>query len=679
MSFFASSLVAALTRREVWLISAAALCLFACDREVERPGQLMVTIDTDMALPDEIDEIYVRVEAAGKLIHAQPYRVGRLAEALMPATLDIASESGSRGPVTVQVAGRRTTDDGLEWRTYRELTTTVAPGRIARLHMPLQWLCKGQAKSANERGSENVQMQRPKSTCDSGFACRAGECEKVDIKQSTLPDFAPEDVFGGGDTAESGSCFDTVACMARGITTEPDSDCRIPMPDIARDRINVALRVSNEGICDADKLNCFVPLDQDAHEGWRVDGDALQLPPAVCTKMQEGRVRAVIVADACETKTNAVPTCGLWSNVMKGEAGEYRPDAEPVPSATIVLTLPGSADKKNTRCCPLMPSGDKLFACVCNASSATVFAIDPAKSSFMSVGAFNPSTPPAEPLAAAVQGNSLYWADAQEVRRTPLLGSEELALGFGIPMPAGFYLKGTLLVDDDTIFALSSGAKSTADEAVQLYAMPRDAMGEKRTIAMGSKPVFQFDQSADAVYLALDLDQSQGDKTRRVSSIVRVDKQTSQRTTVMPERVVMIADLQRGGYVGAKVDGDAVFALFEDAEAASPKAELQSIAVRAQSTAPRTLYELPLTGTKPRFSILGILDGQVLLTRNEVDADGKLLGSTLLMAAADGSALRVIADWNDEYPLDGLGVDGDRIYWLTSKGRLYALPRSVLK
>jgi hypothetical protein len=49
------------------------------------------------------------------------------------------------------------------------------------------------------------------------------------------------------------------------------------------------------------------------------------------------------------------------------------------------------------------------------------------------------------------------------------------------------------------------------------------------------------------------------------------------------------------------------------------------------------------------------------------------------MVSIAGGDARLAADFVRDFPLDGFGVDAERIYWLNSSGALYTLPRSVLQ
>jgi hypothetical protein len=290
----------------------------ACEREVEQPGQLVLAIDTDMAIPAQIDSLHIEVEAHGEIEFRNEYAIGPK-RATLPATLTLVSRDIGDAPVSVRVAGSKLGADGMEWRTFRETVTTVPSDRIATLRMPLQWLCKGQVEAMEDGNDSPLHRERPQSTCGSGNTCRAGKCEASDVDGESLSDYRAADLYGGGDTPEEGSCFDTVACMEGANPATPDADCTIERPDA--DPFNVALRVVDDGICDADASNCYVPLNADDPEGWQLEGERVKLPPAVCEKLSQGAVRAVLISDTCKRKTEQVPACGPWSDVPKGKAG----------------------------------------------------------------------------------------------------------------------------------------------------------------------------------------------------------------------------------------------------------------------------------------------------------------------------------------------------------------------
>lgn len=300
------------------LLFAAATALPSCSSDAEPPkGQLMVTVQTDMPIPKDVDSIRIEISTYGNLLFGNDYAVGS-SGLLIPATLAIVAGEDPSAPVHIRLISRQKN----KVRTLREAVTTVPPDRIGILRMPIQWLCDGQAKEVGD------QVQ---STCPEGQTCVAGRCEDRKIDSKTLETYAPELVFGGGSGRGDGSCFDTVPCFSQGSGAEVDvSSCSITKPVNAGKGTNVALVMppGSDGICGPDA--CLIPLDGESPEGWRTENGQIALPPAVCDHLEAGKIVAVAVTTACETKTTRVPTCGPWSSVTEqpGSFDAGAPDVE---------------------------------------------------------------------------------------------------------------------------------------------------------------------------------------------------------------------------------------------------------------------------------------------------------------------------------------------------------------
>ena len=412
-----------------------------CAQTAETPGQLVVTFQTDMAMPEQIDNLLVLVTRHGRVDYMFPYPVGPASgEYRVPGTLTLVAAKDGTGPITVTVAGSRNNT----WRTFREVVTTIPAARIAELRMPVQWLCNESAMPqpvSTPDGMGGV-VTHVLSNCDDGTTCKAGSCVPNTIDSSTLPDFASENVFGGAADAKDGQCFATLECLSPGAVVAPDpDDCTIAKPDTDDDHINVGLRVADGGICDATNgmsTTCFVPLDRDDVEGWRFtpDGERLILPPAVCGRIVERKVLAVYTSTLCPTKTDRLPPCGEWSSVPSTHAVKPEPPAPPDsgsgsgdtvndvsewPSAELVSSLlpPGSK-----LCCPLMSEQGTLYTCTCpndGSAQATLLSVDPNRP--------NPKRTTfdqAPNLAAVVHGQTLYWADEHAISHVAASGGAEI-------------------------------------------------------------------------------------------------------------------------------------------------------------------------------------------------------------------------------------------------------------
>ncbi len=324
----------------LWALVSASLFNCSADKAPAR-GQIMLALQTDMALPQDINRVRLQVlSEQGRVEFDQTFTVGAKGQARIPATFAIVAPEGRAARVEVRLIGFNAQGP----RTFNKTITTVPRDRIATLRMPIQWLCDDSVVDLGENSYE--------SKCapigDEEAACRAGTCQKVSVREDTLPTFAPPDVFGGGNDPDdaSGQCFDTVACFNLGLRVVPDEQCRVQLSAPAALPINFALRPSkpDEGICGA-AHDCYVPLDKSELFGWtelaaRPDDDGaggadgaggeagaggapalggngkmlrtFQLPPAVCEKISEDLIASVHVTGVCETKTERLPVCGDW-------------------------------------------------------------------------------------------------------------------------------------------------------------------------------------------------------------------------------------------------------------------------------------------------------------------------------------------------------------------------------
>lgn len=273
-------------------------------------GELIVALQTDMDLPKDVDKVRIRVASYGNTIFSNDYPVGPT-ELRIPATLAIfGNPERPSAPATIQIIGFRST----KARVMRESITTVPLDRIATLRMPIEWLCDESARTEN---GEVI------SQCPGEQTCIAGTCTAAFVDSGDLPDFEPEEIFGGGSGPGSGTCFDTAQCLSNAMRLVLDeSDCSALVP--GRDaNLNVALKPSGsgDGICSGGI--CLIPLDGGEGGQWTRSDATLaagepatrvQLPPSVCEKIKANKVEAAIASTLCATKTTKNPPCGAWSS-----------------------------------------------------------------------------------------------------------------------------------------------------------------------------------------------------------------------------------------------------------------------------------------------------------------------------------------------------------------------------
>lgn len=301
------------------------LALTACKAD-EPPvrGQLMVILQTDMSLPKDVTQVKILVKVGGTPYHDKNYIIapGEDWVTKLPATLAVVASVDDPTPrVEVTVVGLRS----REARVFAQAVTTIPESRTATLFVPIQWLCEGQVETLPQ-GAGYASSCEPKD--GHAQACRAGTCEDVTVDEEDLKDYDPSDVFGGSDDPDLGLCFDTVKCFDSGFRVVPDEDCIVELGVPEGYGLNLALYNPKDGdgiagICNREGDECYIPLDKSADFGWDyVKGTKatsmpvrVQLPKAVCAKLDAGDVAQVRATLACATKTLQFPTCGPWSSV----------------------------------------------------------------------------------------------------------------------------------------------------------------------------------------------------------------------------------------------------------------------------------------------------------------------------------------------------------------------------
>jgi hypothetical protein len=642
------------------LLTALIACLACSDKETT-PGQLIVSIQSDVALPKQVDTVRLEVLVRGALQFGNDFSVGQSAN-LIPATLTLLAGNDPSTPVTIRVLGKK----GAKTRTLRETVTTVPEDRIASLRMPIQWLCDDSARPTDEGDVET--------TCDRGYTCSAGRCVESEVPEPSLPDYAPEDVFGGGSTPEAGSCFDTVACMGAGQTAEPDVNCSIQRPS-GGVALNVALQVEDDGICDESNIACFVPLDGESDDGWRSVGERVSLPPAACDRLAAGRVRSIVASTACETKTQSLPPCGPWSSVPKSSA----PPTVAPPMPTLIGSAVGAG--KNV-CCSLHADASRFYTCECSdAADVEIVGLKPPSSTLESVASLSPEQQ-RNWISAALSDDTLFWTDREADQRSRLnatrLATNETAVVASVD--ADIFDTSPLLLDDDNVYALASRVEGQ-DSAVQLVVVDR-ASSAVRSFAVGNRSALQFAQDQQAVYVISHSDSLEGAQTRRVSEVSRFAKSNGARTP-LASITITSSDVERVGFVGLSADDSWLLALSRKPLGGSTdEVSLVSIDSTGQQVA---LFTQSVDAGRTKFLILGISEERALLVRylmSSAEADATIESGALLVVPRQGGLPRVAAEFVRDAPAASVrapAFDSEAIYWLNASGLLYRLPLSALR
>jgi len=289
-------------------------------------GQLIVAFKTDMSLPKDVDAVRIIVFGAqNNTLYNQSFGRDGDGELRLPATLAVVAPGESAEAVKVRVIATKQSDVGV--RVLREVVTTVPPQRAATLEIPIQFLCDGSGEVERDAAGNVVRDEfgnaKIKNNCPDGLTCVAGSCVEAEVDSATLPDFTPEEVFGGGDGSGNGNCFEAYECFKERTVAALDLDefaasnkatCRAK----ASGEINVALATQGSGTCGA--KGCYVPLDANSDAGWKKASTEglINLPSAICEKASKGEIVGLVAAPVgtgtCAKKTAALPNCGPWSS-----------------------------------------------------------------------------------------------------------------------------------------------------------------------------------------------------------------------------------------------------------------------------------------------------------------------------------------------------------------------------
>ncbi len=315
-----------------------AQALPACSGETApRKGQIMLALQTDMSIPDDVSHVRIIVFKNGALKFDQKYKVGKDGDQI-PATLGVVASDNAADTTEVRVLSYQ----GGTVRTLNRAVTTIPQDRIATLRVPIEWLCDGQVVP-----SEGIPDSYDSACASPDESCVAGRCEKVKIDPETLPDFEIQEITGGAADPTRGLCFDTGPCLDGGHDLVPDAKCVVTVPSEALLHLNVGVLLpeGRGGIC-GDSGSCYIPLDRSDTRGWQVieegaETTTVQLPPAVCDKLESGDAASIRASAVCITKTASTPTCGPWTSIgtqnsekdpdPTRDPGFVEPDPDPKP------------------------------------------------------------------------------------------------------------------------------------------------------------------------------------------------------------------------------------------------------------------------------------------------------------------------------------------------------------
>jgi hypothetical protein len=168
-------------KKLVWMFALLAAC------ESVDPTELLVVVDSDLAVPGALDEVRVEVTGVEDMVAR-----GSLEEEGLPRTVGVVYAGGSLGPVRVRAVGSVGGTDVVEALAI----TSFVEGRTLILPMFLSARCRDVA-------------------CDADMTCAAGNCTGAVIDASTLVEW-----MGEVPRLDGGSCPSSAETC-----NEMDDDC----------------------------------------------------------------------------------------------------------------------------------------------------------------------------------------------------------------------------------------------------------------------------------------------------------------------------------------------------------------------------------------------------------------------------------------------------------------------
>ncbi len=327
-------------------------------------GALMLAISTDMQTPKDMSVVSVYVETNGAPKFDYLGRVLPDGTVALPATLAVIQPDDPSAPVRIRVICFQE----QRARVLRDVLTTVPRGRTVLLRLPLDLIDDGSAigtlppqfvpLGVRANGQDTMPRIVPlgpapegitqfdpltiMSICPAGMTSVNGQCVSETVDSSSLPPFEPAAVFGDAGVQSNGApsaCFDVATCLA-GATLVANVDprtCSFPASAGASagsppsSVSNLALVTSNTGVC-LTPGQCFVPLVNDAQQGWTETNGVVTMIPGICKELAMGAALYAASGD-CAPLPQSLPVCEPYD--FPGDAGitdanSASPEAGPV-------------------------------------------------------------------------------------------------------------------------------------------------------------------------------------------------------------------------------------------------------------------------------------------------------------------------------------------------------------
>ncbi len=271
-----------------------------CSAKHDPAGGVLLSIDTNLKVPDDIDTIGISVSRAtdgGVESEDDLFPLAPGGMAKFPATLTLLRGTGE--PLQIRAVGYK---DGAAI-AMRQVVTTLPADRVAVLPLELNWLDKPLVT-----GTTTESVRSVTSSCGALEAPVAGTCSSFTLDSDSLAPYAATAIV----PSDSAAAVDCDTCFAGGqVVTVDKTSCTFSPPAGVADAtaINVVFQLAaghTAGWCNGS--SCIIPLPHDAAEGWSLGSDGLiHLPPAACTSAAVGSVIVAPATASCPVLSSEHP------------------------------------------------------------------------------------------------------------------------------------------------------------------------------------------------------------------------------------------------------------------------------------------------------------------------------------------------------------------------------------
>jgi len=187
----------------LFAVSAILSSLAACDAPLT---EVVVVVDSDLAVPEQLDEIFVQVEGASGLAYSASAALTGTGAARLPVSVGLRPGDDPNAVLAIRAIGRRDGSGQVE----AEVRTNFVEGRRLLVRITLRASCLGVR-------------------CEMGETCRDGACVDPFVPPGTLPPFDGDGgALDGGTPRDAASDLGDVQDMggANGAARAPRTPAR---------------------------------------------------------------------------------------------------------------------------------------------------------------------------------------------------------------------------------------------------------------------------------------------------------------------------------------------------------------------------------------------------------------------------------------------------------------------